>query len=222
MIELKVSKKYFENTKDELLVLDECEFKMDRGEGVLIVGENGSGKTSLLKIIGLIDKKYKGHYILNEINVDEIKKSKLPRIRNREIGFVFQDYNLIENESVIYNITIPLFYSDKYNIFDRKQQIDKCISLLEMEDIKKKKVKYLSGGEKQKVAIARAIINEPIILLLDEPTNALAPRLKQKLFAFLREYVNSGKNVVIVSHELTEFDDFTIYNMKNGKLNKVL
>ncbi|MCI6609449.1 MAG: ATP-binding cassette domain-containing protein [Ezakiella sp.] len=221
MIELKISKKYFENTKDELLVLDECEFKMDSGEGVLIVGENGSGKTSLLKIIGLIDKKYKGQYIFNGIDIDRLKITKIPKIRNREIGFVFQDYNLIENESVTYNISIPLFYSGKFNIFDRKKQIEKCISLLEMEDIKKKKVKHLSGGEKQKVAIARAIINEPTILILDEPTNALAPRLKEKLFDFLREYVNSGKNVIMVSHELNEFENFTVYNMEHGKLNKV-
>lgn len=218
MIDLNITKKYFEGSKDEFTVLDDCVLKIDDGENVLINGENGSGKTSLLKIIGLIDKKYKGSYFLSGVDVDNVSQNKISKLRNKEIGFVFQDYNLIENEKVSYNISIPLFYTDKFGLLEKKSRIKEVSQFLEMDGLLNKKVKHLSGGEKQKVAIARAIINKPNVLILDEPMSSLAPRFKNKFLEFILNYSKNDNTIIMVSHDTNDIEGFTVYNMEYGKL----
>lgn len=221
MIEIKNVLKTYDETKEyKNVVLDNCSLNIDKSERIIITGENGSGKTTLLKIIGLLDKNYTGSYILDSKDVSTMSSSEIARLRNEYFGFVFQDYNLMENENAYDNIIVPLLYSRKIARKDRKNIIYSMAETFEISHLLEKKVKYLSGGERQRIAIARACINQPELLILDEPTNALSFRLKTKLLDYIEDTIGTEASIIIVTHDLSliEKPDYTCYVLKNGRL----
>lgn len=190
-------------TKNETIALTNINLEINKGEIVLIVGESGAGKSSLLNIISLVDRKFEGNYYLFDKNVKEFSEGELALYRSDFFGHVFQDYSLIENDTVYENVIIPLYYSKKYTKLQRKQQILKVLKQVELEDVVDKKIKHLSGGEKQRVAIARALVNDPEILILDEPTGALNREMSDKIMEYIYNYVNKyNKTMILVTHDL--------------------
>ena len=215
-----LSKSYQEGTSSEQLVLDHCSFQAQPGDRIMIGGENGAGKTTFLKILGLLDKKYHGQYILDGTDVASMNPKQLAQLRNSLFGFVFQDYQLLEGETVYENIRVPLLYSEKWKRHERKARIQNICEDLELQDLMKKRVGSLSGGEKQRVAVARAIVNDPGIIILDEPTNALSSRLKSKVMAYLEEMADHNKILIIVTHDPSAVDKqrYLRYEIQNGTI----
>lgn len=226
MIVLKNIEKIFNSNKyDELIILKDCELNIKKGEKLILIGENGIGKTTFLKILGLLDKNYSGEYIINDRDITKLSNKEISRLRNEFFGFFFQDYNLLESETVYYNVEIPLIYSKKFKRKDKKDRICNVLKSLNIDDLIYKKVNLLSGGEKQKICIARAIINDPEVIILDEPTNSLSELSKENIINCIKQITNNEKSIIIVSHDL-EFinslisnDNYTIYELANQKIN---
>lgn len=225
MIEIKNLTKKFNTNGEELLVLDNAEMNINDGDNIIISGENGAGKTTFLKIVGLLDRKYSGYYILDSKSVVDFTEKDMSKYRNEVFGFIFQEYNLIESETTYDNILIPLIYSSKYKRADRKQRIQEISEEFEITEILNKKVKYLSGGERQKVTIARALVNDPSVILMDEPSNTLNLRMKDKLIEYIEVLKRKSKTIVVVSHDKYLTDnlkkqDFAEYELEDGKFHK--
>lgn len=227
MIEIKNLTKKFNTNGEELLVLDNAEMNINDGDNIIISGENGAGKTTFLKIVGLLDRKYSGDYILDSKLVGDFTEKDMSNYRNEVFGFIFQEYNLIESETTYDNILIPLIYSSKYKRADRKQRIQEISEEFEITEILNKKVKYLSGGERQKVTIARALVNDPSVILMDEPSNTLNLRMKDKLIEYIEVLRRKSKTIVVVSHDKYLTDnlkkqDFVEYELVDGKFCKIV
>ncbi|MDO5716297.1 MAG: ATP-binding cassette domain-containing protein [Tissierellia bacterium] len=214
-----LTKKYRGQVKDQS-ILDDLSFSAKKGEKILIEGENGAGKTTFLKILGLQDRNFEGSYFIEGKKIGDRREREIARLRNEVFGFVFQDYHLLEEETAYNNILVPLIYSKKYKRKERRKRIDEIAALLEIESLLKQKVKRLSGGEKQKVGIARALVNGPKILLMDEPTNSLNLRMKEKIIDYTEKIMGSDSILIIVTHDLSVFDHslYTIYRLRDGKL----
>ncbi|MCI5997174.1 MAG: ABC transporter ATP-binding protein [Peptoniphilaceae bacterium] len=229
MIKLKNLKKaYNENKQTELVVLDDCNIEIEKGDKIIITGENGVGKTTFLKILGLLDKNYSGEYFINGKDISNLSTTEIARLRNEVFGFFFQEYNLLEDETTFDNIVIPLIYSKKYKRSERKQRIREVCRNLEIENLLRQKVKTLSGGEKQRVAIARAIVNDPDIIILDEPTSALSSKLKLKAINYIKKIIGNEKTLIVVTHDLNIVDnlrqtsEYIHYNLEDGKFKRDL
>lgn len=225
MIEIKNLTKKFSTNGEELLVLDNAEMNINDGDNIIISGENGAGKTTFLKIVGLLDRKYSGDYILDSKSVGDFTEKDMSKYRNEVFEFIFQEYNLIESETTYDNILIPLIYSSKYKRAERKQRIQEISEEFEITEILNKKVKYLSGGERQKVTIARALVNDPSVILMDEPSNTLNLRMKDKLIEYIEVLRRKSKTIVVVSHDKYLTDnlkkqDFAEYELEDGKFHK--
>lgn len=221
MLELKNINKIFNKDYDnQTIILNQADFKVNKGDKILISGENGIGKTSLLKILATYDLDFEGTYLINGKDVKDMSEGELSKIRNEMFGFIFQDYFLLEDESTKYNIEIPLLYSKKYKSSEKKERFDKLIDEFELNKKLKQAVKTMSGGERQKVAICRAIINDPEILILDEPTAALNPRFKEKFYEYIFTNIKDETTLILVSHDTRYFDSkiFKEYKFADGKL----
>lgn len=194
-----------------------CEFREKTFYAIL--GESGTGKTTLINILGLLDTSYNGTYLLNNINVLDSHNKSLTLNKSAKIGFVFQDYQLLQNMTALENVMIPMLLN---NEIKRKNRRDLAIRLLKkvgLEDRKDHYPKELSGGEQQRVAIARALANNPEIILADEPTGNLDKKNETAIFELLKNISQDGKCVIIVSHSLnvTNYADY-IYKLQNGKI----
>lgn len=221
MLELKnISKIFNKDYDNQTIILNQADFKVNKGDKILISGENGIGKTSLLKILATYDLDFEGTYLINGKDVKDMSEGKLSKIRNEMFGFIFQDYFLLEDESTKYNIEIPLLYSKKYKFSEKKERFDKLIDEFELNKKLRQAVKTMSGGERQKVAICRAIINDPEILILDEPTAALNPRFKEKFYEYIFTNIKDETTLILVSHDTRYFDSkiFKEYKFADGKL----
>lgn len=194
-----------------------CEFREKTFYAIL--GESGTGKTTLINILGLLDTSYNGTYLLNNINVLDSHNKSLTLNKSAKIGFVFQDYQLLQNMTALENVMIPMLLN---NEIKRKNRRDLAIRLLKkvgLEDRKDHYPKELSGGEQQRAAIARALANNPEIILADEPTGNLDKKNETAIFELLKNISQDGKCVIIVSHSLniTNYADY-IYKLQNGKI----
>ena len=199
MIELKnITKVYNPNKRNQFTALKDISLTVNDGEFVAITGESGSGKSTLLHIIGLLDFPTLGEYILNEEKTGDEGDSACARLRVREIGFVKQDFALIENYTALDNVMMPLY---PLKAKDKKQKAEQALQKVGVERLKDKQVSQLSGGEKQRVAIARAIVTEPKIILADEPTGSLDSKTGEDIFNLLEELKNSGMTVIVVTHD---------------------
>jgi len=173
---------------------------INRGEFVAIMGPSGSGKSSLMHILGCLDRPTSGHYILNKRRVDTLNDTELSHTRNAGIGFVFQNFNLLPQMSVRENVELPLIYAGRH-VTERRRAADKLISQVKLSHRAAHLPAELSGGERQRVAIARALINDPDILLADEPTGNLDTKTGSEIMTIFDEISASGKTIILVTHE---------------------
>lgn len=201
MIELRNVEKTYGIGDAAVLALKGISLAIEDGEMAAIIGASGSGKTTLLNLLGLLDSKYSGEYYLSGNDARKLSESKRAELRNRELGFVLQDFALIEHYSVKENIMLPLRYS-KAKTPDPNQKIESVLNRLGIAHKLNTAVNKLSGGQRQRVAIARAIINDPSIILADEPTGALDSKTAAEIMDIFRELNSEGKTVIIVTHDL--------------------
>lgn len=197
-IELKNISKTYSKNGIKVNALENINICIDKGELVAIVGTSGSGKSSLLNIIGCIDKGYEGEYILNGKRIDLYKDEELALCRNKIFGFVLQYYGLLNNETVFDNIKLPLIYAKKK---EKANKVKDMLKKFNIEDKAQCRPTELSGGQCQRVAIARALINEPEIILADEPTGALDKKTSKEVMDILIELNKEGKTIIIVTHD---------------------
>ncbi len=193
--------KDYDMGKVKVRALNGINLKIEKGEFVAIMGPSGSGKSTLMHIIGCLDTPSEGNYILDNIKVNELKKSELASIRNKEVGFVFQTFNLLPHLNILKNVELPLMYAG----MSYKERIKKARDVLTsvgLSDRLKHKPSELSGGQRQRVAIARAIVNNPTILLADEPTGNLDTQAGGDILSIFNDLHAQGHTIIIVTHDL--------------------
>ena len=198
--------KSYQNGDQELNVLKGIDLTVYEGEFLAIMGPSGSGKSTLMNIIGLLDRPTSGDYSLNGKQVEELKEKELARVRNEEIGFVFQQFFLLSKLSALQNVELPLIYAG-VGASKRRQLAKQFLEKVELSERMKHLPSELSGGQKQRVAIARALVNNPSIILADEPTGALDTKTSIQIMDLLTELNREGKTIVMVTHE-PEVADF--------------
>lgn len=206
LIQLSNVVKSYSNGDQELNVLKGIDLTVYEGEFVAIMGPSGSGKSTVMNIIGLLDKPTSGDYSLNGTQVEELKEKQLAKVRNQEIGFVFQQFFLLSKLSALQNVELPLVYAG-VNSSKRRQLAKQFLEKVELSERMKHLPSELSGGQKQRVAIARALVNNPSIILADEPTGALDTKTSDQIMQLLTELNREGKTIVMVTHE-PEIADF--------------
>lgn len=186
---------------EELKALDNISLNISRGEFVSVVGPSGSGKSTFMNIIGCLDAADEGEYILDGENIKNIESDGLSDIRNKKIGFIFQNFNLLNKLSAIENIELPLIYKE-IDTKKRREIALKCLENVGLESRKNHKPNQLSGGQQQRVAIARAIATNPEILLADEPTGALDSKTSKEILNILEKLNEDGKTIIMITHDL--------------------
>ena len=198
LVELKgISKIYDISRKNERVIFKNLDLSIEKGEYVAIVGRSGSGKSTLLNIIGQIDNVTSGDYIYNGVSIQKYNDREKSRFRATEIGFIFQDFALLENDSVKNNLNLPSLFSKTKT----KKNMEEILDILDIKHLLREKCSKLSGGEKQRVAIARALVNDPNVILADEPTGALDQENAMGVMKILDLINKSGKTVIIVTHD---------------------
>ena len=201
LIELKnVYKIYGEGLESEVRALDGVSLTIDKGEFVAIVGQSGSGKSTMMNVLGCLDIPTRGDYHLNGVDVRELSDRELSAIRNKEIGFIFQQYNLIQNLTVLENVELPLIYQG-VNMDDRREMALEALERVGLAGRVKHKPTEMSGGQQQRVAIARAIATHPPIIMADEPTGALDSRTGLEVLGFLQQLNKEGATVILITHD---------------------
>lgn len=185
---------------EEVHALRGISLQVKKGEYVAIVGPSGSGKSTLMNIIGCLDTPTKGNYWLNGQLVSEMNDDQLARIRNKEIGFVFQTFNLLPRATALQNVELPLIYAG-IPAQQRYELACKALEAVELSDRAGHKPNELSGGQRQRVAIARALVNNPSILLADEPTGALDSKTSMEIMLLFEKLHEEGNTIIIVTHE---------------------
>ena len=194
-----IIKRFYIGMPNELQILNGMDIRIREGEFVAIVGESGSGKSTLMNIIGALDRPTEGTYYFNGEDISEFSDKKLSLVRNKEIGFVFQNFNLIPRTSALKNVELPMMYAGK----GRKERTKRAKELLEtvgMAERSDHNPNELSGGQKQRVAIARAMANDPSIILADEPTGALDTKTGRVVMDIFHELHKSGKTIILITH----------------------
>lgn len=201
MISLENIELHFPAPQGRLTALDNISLHISPGEKVALFGESGSGKSSLLNIIGLIETGYQGSYRLYREESKSAGNSRRARLRNRNIGYIFQDYNLLEQDTVYENIRIPLYYSGIPH-HRHSALVEEVARRAEINHQLDQRAIFLSGGERQRVAVARALVNGPEIILADEPTGALNRELGTRILRLLTDYADEGHTLILCTHQL--------------------
>jgi putative ABC transport system ATP-binding protein len=207
---------------EEIHALRGVSVNIESGEYVAIMGPSGSGKSTLMNLIGCLDTPSKGSYLLNGKQVSEMNDNELARIRNEEIGFVFQTFNLLPRASALHNVELPLIYAGVPSR-DRQERAKDALRKVELEERMMHKPNELSGGQRQRVAIARALVNNPSILLADEPTGNLDSKTGVEIMALFDKLHAGGNTIVLVTHE-ADIAAFArrVIHLKDGRVEKDL
>jgi len=200
LVELKDIYKIYSDGDSEIRALDGVNLKIEKGEFVAIVGSSGSGKSTCMNIIGCLDIPTSGTYTLNGTDVSTMNEKSLAHIRNKEIGFIFQQYNLISKLSVLENVELPLLYKGLKSA-QRQELAYNALERVGLADRADKYPAQLSGGQQQRVSIARALAGEPPIILADEPTGALDSKTGKEVLDFLKKLNNEGTTVILITHD---------------------
>ena len=185
---------------EEIHALRGVSVAIDRGEYVAIMGPSGSGKSTLMNLIGCLDTPSRGTYRLNGKSVDQMNDDELAHIRNEEIGFVFQTFNLLPRATALHNVELPMVYAGMTSS-QRNRRAKEVLSMVELEDRMTHRPSELSGGQRQRVAIARALVNSPSILLADEPTGNLDTKTGDEIISLFGRLHNDGNTIVLITHE---------------------
>lgn len=215
-----------ENLRREFMVGDEkvkalrgVSFTIHEGEFVTIMGTSGSGKSTLLNILGCLDTPTSGEYRLDDVSVQSMSKNERAITRNRKIGFVFQNYNLLPKTTSIENVELPLLYNPAISARQRESMAIKALEAVGLKDRLYHKSNQMSGGQQQRVAIARALVNDPVIILADEATGNLDTRTSFSILVLLQELHARGRTIIFVTHnpELSEYSSRNIV-LRDGKI----
>lgn len=200
MIELEDITKTYGNGSVATAVLKDISFSVESGEYVAIMGTSGTGKSTLMNILGLLDRPTGGRYLLDDTNVTELSDEDLSHLRNKRLGFVFQQFHLLERASARKNVLLPLIYADEFpdDADERAEQALVTVGLAERVDYRPNE---LSGGQQQRVAIARALINDPDVILADEPTGNLDRRSGLEVLALFKDLHAHGRTILMVTHD---------------------
>src|SRR6186713_564038 len=186
--------------EEEIHALRGVSIQIERGEYVAIMGPSGSGKSTLMNLIGCLDTPSKGSYLLNDKQVSQMNDDELARIRNEEIGFVFQTFNLLPRATALHNVELPLIYGG-VSSKDRLERANQALNKVDLTSRKTHRPNELSGGQRQRVAIARALVNNPSILLADEPTGNLDSKTGIEIMALFARLHQGGNTIILVTHE---------------------
>ena len=202
MIDIQGVSKIFQTNEVETHALSDIDLTIYDGDYISITGPSGCGKSTLLSIMGLLDKATTGCYKIDGMSVDKLSMSELAKLRNNKIGFVFQQFNLIDELSVYDNVALPLLYSDKkYKDTLLKERVEYCLEKVGMGHRAQHRPNQLSGGQQQRVAIARALVGQPSILLVDEPTGNLDSKNGDQVMTMLSELNKQGTTIAMVTHD---------------------
>lgn len=200
MIKLENIQKLFRTEEVETTALDDVNVEVGKGEFVSIMGPSGCGKSTLMNIIGMIDKPDSGRYFFDSEDVTGLPERKLTDLRKNNIGFVFQNFNLIDELSVFENVELPLIYSTGFAAGKRRKKVDAVLERVDMGHRSNHFPKQLSGGQQQRVAVARALVNQPELILADEPTGNLDSEHGDEVMGMLSQLRNEGTTIVMVTH----------------------
>ncbi|HAJ57326.1 MAG TPA: macrolide ABC transporter ATP-binding protein [Candidatus Omnitrophica bacterium] len=220
MIEFNDITKFFTSGIVRTDVLNGVTFKVNKGEFAAIMAPSGTGKTTLLNVLGCLMKASGGSYLFEGQDIETLNDDQLSEIRNKKIGFVFQTFNLLERTSALDNVLLPLVYSDVYPA-DAEKKAGRLIESVGLKDRINYKPNELSGGQQQRVAIARALINDPSVILADEPTGNLDSNSAKEIMEIFRILHKEGRTIIIVTHDINvaRSSDRIIY-LKDGKVEK--
>jgi len=200
MLEIKKIKKIYQMGKVKVEALRGVSFYIDKGEFVAVMGPSGSGKSTLMHIIGCLDQPTEGSFVIGGKDVSKLNDDRLAEIRNKSIGFVFQQYNLLSRSSILHNVEIPLIYAGLKSKQRRKLAMQ-ALESVGLGDRVKHEPNEISGGEKQRAAIARALVNDPLIILADEPTGNLDTKTGEEIMKIFYKLHQQGNTVIMVTHE---------------------
>jgi putative ABC transport system ATP-binding protein len=200
VIDIRQLVRNFKLGNETIYVLRSLNLRVNRGEYVALMGPSGSGKSTLMNILGCLDTPTSGNYLLNGKDVSILSDNELAEIRNKEIGFIFQTFNLLPRSTALDNVILPLIYSGMRRD-EREKQAIKSLEQVGLADRMKHKPNELSGGQRQRVAIARALVNNPSILLADEPTGNLDTKTSIEIMGLLHDIHKNGNTIIIVTHE---------------------
>jgi putative ABC transport system ATP-binding protein len=201
IIEINCLKKDYHVGEVTVHALRGVDMKIQKGEFVAVMGVSGSGKSTMLNILGCLDIPTKGDYFLDGVDIRTLSKDELARLRNQKLGFVFQAYNLLPRTTALENVELPLFYNSSVKTKERKERAVRALEAVGLADRMHHMPNQLSGGQQQRVAIARSLVNDPVMILADEPTGNLDTRTSFEIMELFQDLNDRGRTIVYVTHE---------------------